>query len=138
MSALTFTNQQGTYTAAIYSGAVAPSVKSAITSVAVGSDVLLQSGPGRLVALVPHATYLTLSGVQFNAYDAGAPVSGGPIAASGHIPLGGLAAAAGVSGQVALAGVPVVLNIPFNSGLVVNSRSGQPGVTVVWTSGPSV
>lgn len=136
MSLVAFTNQDGTYTASIYSGAVAPTVTTGAPAVvAVGSDVLLQSGPGRLIAVVPHGTFLALSGVQTNLYDGAAAVSGGPIAASGHVYLGGLAAAYGVSGQITPAGTPVLINVPFNSGLVINSRSGQTGVTIVWSSG---
>ena len=138
MSATVFTSQQGNLTAAQYSGAVVPVVAGATGSVAVGSDVFLFSGPGRLQYIIPHQTYLSLSGVAINIYDGAAAVSGGPIAASGHIPLGGLFAGAGVSGQLILQNQPIPLGIPFNSGLVINSRSGQCGVTLVWSSGGAV
>lgn len=123
----------GVRAAAIYSGQVAPALTGAGGAVAAGSDVLLFSGNGRLNTLIPHATFLSLSGVAVNFYDAAAPVSGGPIAASGHLPLGSLPAAFGVSGQLVAAGTPLHLNVPFSGGLCVNSRSGQVGFTAVWT-----
>lgn len=124
----------GFQAASIYSGQVAPVLTGAPGAVANGSDVLLFSGQGRVSHIIPHASFLTLSGVQVNLYDASAPISGGPLATFGHIPLGGLAAGWGVSGQISPAGTPVVLNTPFSSGLCINSRSGQPGVTVVWAN----
>ncbi len=129
------TVQGGFKTAAIFSGAVAPALTSAPGAVAVGSDVLFQSGQGRLWAVIPHQSYLAMSGVLAQFYDAAAPVSGGPIPASGHIPLGAAAAAYGVSGQLTPAGIPFSFpgGIPFQSGLCYNSRSGQPGVTVIWS-----
>jgi hypothetical protein len=122
----------GFETAAIYSGQVAPSLTSAPGAVAVGSDVLFQSGPGRLISITPHQTFLSLSGQALPFYDGAAPVSGGPLPASGHIFLGGLPNGFGVSGQIVPAGIPIPINLTFNSGLCYNSRSGQPGVTVHW------
>ena len=120
---------------AIFSGQVAPTVaRSGGGGVTVtGSDVQLQLGAGRVNCLIPHQTTVALSGVQLNLYDAALPVSGGPIAASGHIPLGGLYGPSGVSGQIYAANDPILINQPFYSGLCLNSRSGQPGVTIVWT-----
>jgi hypothetical protein len=140
MPATSFSLQAGNITACQYSGAVVPAVAGpgAVGAVAVGSDVFLFSGPGRLQYIIPHATYLSLSGVAVNLYDGAAALSGGPIAAQSHIPLGGLAAGAGVSGQLIMAGVPIPMGVPFNSGLIINSRSGQTGVTIVWSSGPSI
>lgn len=138
MSALIYSTINGNYRAAQFSGAVAPAVTGAVGSVAVGSDVFLFSGPGVLNAVIPHQGFLTMSGVQLNIYDGAAAVSGGPIAASGHVPLGAVPAAFGVSGQLSAAGVPIIYNTPFNSGLIFNSRSGQTGVTIVWTSGNRV
>lgn len=126
----------GTKTGSIYSGQVAPALTGTSGGVAVGSDVLLQSGPGRLVGVLTHTTYLSLSGVAINFYDAAAPVSGGPVAASGHRPVGVVPGAYGVSGQVA---GPIFqpFNIPFLNGLCVNSRSGQVGFTASWVPEPN-
>src|SRR5690349_10676039 len=123
---------QGSFkSAAIFSGQVAPGLNAAPGAVAVGSDVLLQSGQGRLWAVIPHQTVLSLSGVAITLYDAAAPVSGGPLYTSGHIPLGGFGAPGGLSGQVTLANgiINFVGGVPFSSGLCVNSRSGQVGAT---------
>lgn len=118
----------------IYSGQVAPLVARSGPGMSfAGSDVQLQAGNGRLNAIIPHQTYLTLSGLNINLYDAALPVSGGPVVASGHIPLGGLPTGFGVSGQLAQANVPILFDIPFWSGLCINSRSGQIGCTVIWT-----
>ena len=124
----------GYKTNAIFSGAVAPLLaRSGSSNTVAGSDVLLQAGAGRLNAIIPHVSVLAMSGVAVNLYDAVTPVSGGPVPASGHIPLGGLVGAFGVSGQLTPANTPIPLNVPFYSGLCINSRLGQPGVTVVWT-----
>lgn len=123
----------------VWSGQVAPTVSySGTGAFAVGSDVMFQSGPGRLHAVIPHQSVLSLSGVQANFYDGAAPVSGGPVPASGHIFLGALPGGAGVSGQLTAGGTPFVFvgGVPFASGLCYNSRSGQPGITVVWASEP--
>lgn len=127
----------GFETNAVASGAVAPLVIRSggdAQVYIVGSDIMFQSGPGRLNHIIPHQTVMALSGVQATFYDAAAPVSGGPVLASGHILLGGLAAGYGVSGQILGAGIPIPINVPFTSGLCLNSRSGQPGMTVVWTA----
>ena len=126
----------GTRNGAIFSGQVLPNVSGSAGAVAVGSDVLFWSGAGRLTAVIPHQTVLTLSGVNAMFYDAGIPVSGGPIPASGHIPIGGLGVGAGVSGQDSPAGIPIFLGISFASGLCYNSRSGQTGITVSWSPDP--
>lgn len=129
----------GFETEAIYSGQVAPALTGTRNGAfAVGSDVMFCSGTGRLNAIIPHQTVFALSGVAGTIYDAARPVSGGPIAASGHIPLGNiLALPAGnkiaLSGDQLIAGVPQVIDVPFQSGLCYNSRSGQTGVTFVWT-----
>ena len=120
----------GTKTAAQFSGAVAPAVTASVTSV--GSDVCLFSGPGRLISMVPHQNFLTLSGVALAVYDSAIPVSGGPIPASGHVPLAVYPAAYGASGQLSTAGQLVEFFTPFANGLCFNSRSGQPGVTFTW------
>lgn len=125
----------GTVAAALFSGAVAPGLAAAPGAVAVGSDVLFFSGGGRLAAVIPHQAVFTLSGVGVSFYDSSVPVSGGPIPASGHIPLGGITAGAGqsLSGAVTPANTPIPIGTPFQSGLCYNSRSGQTGITVVWT-----
>lgn len=125
----------GFQTATIYSGQVAPSLTSAPGAVAVGSDVLLYSGAGRLNSVTTTASYFTLSGVVINLYDAAAPVSGGPIAASGHKVLAVVISphTTAASGALVPAGQVYSFSQPFTSGLCVNSRSGQMGVTVTWT-----
>lgn len=125
----------GYRTACLYSGEVAPTLTGARGAVAVGSDVLFVSGPGRINAIIAHQTIMVLSGVAGVFYDAPAPVSGGPIPASGHVPLCNVLAIGGapISGQQIVAGAVLNVNLPFHSGLCYNSRSGQPGVTVVWT-----
>lgn len=128
----------GTRRAAQYSGAVSPSIVGAAGTVAVGADVLVVSGPGRVISITPHQTYLSLSGVAISLYDGAGAVSGGPVAASGHIPLGGIPAAFGVSGQVVQSHVPIALNMPFFSGLCINSRSGQVGATISWMPDPTL
>lgn len=122
----------GGIAATFYSGMAAPALTGAYGAVAVGSDVLIFSGAGRLKDILTIGTILSLSGVQTTFYDAGAPVSGGPIPASGHRIIGVLPAAFGVSGQVLGPG-PFGYDIPFNSGLCFNSRSGQLGFTVTYT-----
>lgn len=128
----------GTRRAAQYSGAVAPAIVGTPGVITVGPDVQLASGPGRVISITPHQTVFTLSGVVLNLYDGAGPVSGGPVAASGHIPLGGLTAPGGVSGQVSLAQTPIPLGLPFFSGLCMNSRSGQPGATITWMPDPTL
>lgn len=126
----------GYNSACLYSGEVAPTLTGARGAVAVGSDVMFASGAGRLNCIIPHQAVMILSGVAGQFYDAAAPVSGGPIPASGHIPLVNSLFAAGSlqgSGTQVAAGVPINVNLPFNSGLCYNSRSGQTGFTVVWT-----
>lgn len=126
--------QGGFKTAAIYSGQVAPGLNAAPGAVAVGSDVLLQSGGGRLWKVIIHQAVLTLSGVNMPIYDGAAAVSGGPLYTSGHILLSALGGPGGASGQFTASGeVNFQGGLPFNSGLIVNSRSGQPGATFVWS-----
>jgi hypothetical protein len=94
--------------------------------------VLFFSGAGRVTGLTMHASYLALSGVVGMFYDASTPVSGGPIAATGHKPLFGTPGilAKVASGDFVQGGAFIPLNVPFTSGLCYNSRSGQVGVTV--------
>lgn len=130
------TTPGGLRSAAIYSGANAPGLTAATGAVAVGSDVLFWSGGGRLDTVAVHQQ--VQSGVNIVFYDSAAAVSGGPIYASGHVPLafvpGGLLTptASGLAFNVQ----PSVFQFgtPFFNGLVVNSRSGQVGFTVSFTS----
>lgn len=131
----------GFKSASFYSGAVAPSVLSAPNAFAVGSDVMLQSGAGRLDLIMAHASIQSGLGVTF--YDAAAPVSGGPIPASGHRVVGilppqfntavVLASGSADTGSPS-AGVPIPVGMVFFSGLCCNLKSGQPGFTANWTS----
>jgi len=128
------TAQGGTRAAAIYSGANAPGLTAAPNAVAVGSDVLFWSGAGRLAEVVLHGQQAAGTGITF--YDAAAPISGGPIYTSGHVPLAFIAGNTGqavVSGQPTLAGGVIPIGMPFRYGLCVNSRSGQIGYTVSWS-----
>ena len=137
----------GFYSASVYSGAVAPGLNCAPGAAAVGSDICFASGPGRLdtvVLWVDKAASGQQVGLTF--YDAAAPVSGGPIYASGHRILAnipsfmpqvvgaGLAVASGVESNFYPAfGTTISIDSVFQSGLCFNSRSGQPGFTVTWT-----
>jgi len=101
-----------------------------------GADCLIFSGPGRIKDIVLH-TQLA-SGLPIVFYDTGVVISGGPIAASGH-PI--VAVAPGTwAGGTPGSGTPILWNgtpygydIPFNSGLAVAVKSGQPGFTCVFT-----
>lgn len=126
-----YTNNGGFRTAAIYSGIIAgPSLAAAPGAVAAGSDTLLFSGAGRLNRIQPHVGLQ--SGVAVVLYDAAVAASGGPIVSSGHIVIGVVPPMTGLSGTLTLTN-PIEVNIPFNSGLCVATRSGCPGFTVSWT-----
>lgn len=130
------TTQGGTRTAAIYSGGNTPGLGAAPGAVAVGSDVLLFSGRGLLATVTPHIP-LT-SGVSINFYDAVAPVSGGPLYASGHIPLFSVTGNANQTSASGMGLFPLMaskidIGMPFSQGLCVNSRSGQVGFTVTFS-----
>jgi hypothetical protein len=131
----------GFMTATIHSGATAPGLNCAPGAVAVGSDVLLFSGAGRLDLVM--ALQSTQSGLPVSFYDSGVPVSGGPFPASGHKIVGVYpptnraagAAGSGLANPVdAAPGIPVQVSMPFFSGLCVATKSGQPGFTVNWTA----
>lgn len=128
-----------------YSGAVAPGLTGAPAAVAVGSDVLIFSGAGRLKTILQHQ--VMQSGLAVLFYDAGAPVSGGPIYTSGHKVIGRIEPtwnAAATAATVPASGVGAgfflnsfksplqVVDIPFQSGLCFNSASGQPGFTATY------
>ena len=137
----------GWFSDAIYSGAAVPGLNACYNGAfAVGSDVMLWSGAGRLDAVVPHLGSLhsgTVLSIRF--YDAGAPVSGGPLYASGHRPIWDspvyLAPLSGGGGILSSGQLPVVPDIsdpfwvsqPFASGLCFNCKSGQGGFTVFFT-----
>lgn len=126
----------GVNAACVYSGAVAPAPTSGVVVGITGSDVQFASGPGRLAVVVPHqTTVFSLSGQAIPFYDAVAPISGGPLPTSGHVLLAQINAPFGVSGQGgAGAGAGIRVDMPFLNGLCYNSRSGQTGVTVSWTT----
>lgn len=141
--------QNGFQTATFYSGGVAPGLTAAPGAVSVGSDTLLVSGAGRLDSVLLHQ-HTAQSGqlLPIVFYDAGAPVSGGPLYASGHKLVGFVPAYNNpVSGAVLSSGnlnpplpqfgVPIIFSMPFQSGLCFNSASGQAGFTVVWTPEPA-
>ena len=128
----------GTRASAIYSGANAPGLTCAPGAVAVGSDVLLFSGAGRLSTVVMHQ--VLASGVAINFYDAVAPISGGPLYTSGHIPMAFIPGNLGLGTFASGTAIPTspspgafIFNTPFTKGLCVNSRSGQPGFTVTFS-----
>ncbi len=137
----------GFNTATFYSGAVAPGLTGAPGAVAAGPDVLIFSGAGRLDSITlnpPFASGLLLATVF---YDAGTVSSGGPFAASGHKIVGwtpqlvslvsGYSPVSGNTGSAGLGdllvGVPRQVSVPFQSGLCVALKSGQPGLTVCFT-----
>lgn len=125
----------GSQAAAIYSGANAPGLGGATNAVAVGSDVLFHSGAGRLATISLHRVN-TADAVNITFYDAVAPVSGGPLASSGHIHLGTIPATLAISpasGQLMVPSVQIPIGMPFRQGLCVNSRSGQPGFTITFS-----
>lgn len=132
----------GFNTASIYSGAVAPSLTACPGAVAGGSDVLLFSGAGRLDLIMQHQP--VQSGLSIYFYDTGVVTSGGPFPSSGHKIIGvlpptwrvptGVTVASGQTNFVdSQPGFPIQVSMPFQSGLALNSRSGQAGVTVCWT-----
>jgi hypothetical protein len=101
----------------------------------VGPDILIASGAGRLdAAFFLDSALVSLSGQPVTFYD-GAPVSGGPLAASSHKVLGVLAPQAdtGTSGAALRGGKIVNFGFVFSSGLVHSTRSGQPGFSVSFT-----
>ncbi len=126
----------GTMLMAVNSGQVAP-VQTGLFSqggaaALVGSDIMFFSGAGRLGGAFLHQ-YAT-SGLPIIFYDAAAPVSGGPVATSGHKIIGILPAVfSGGTQTLPGTGGISIFGTPFTSGLCVNSRSGQNGFTVTWT-----
>lgn len=123
----------------IYSGmasgvSLAAAVANAGNAVAVGADVLLVSGAGKIKDVILHQQQLSGLGITF--YDAGIVASGGPFVSSGTkvvaiIPAGTTFITT-ASGLYQPLGNSQVFNFdkPFQSGLCVNLKSGQPGFTV--------
>lgn len=108
-------------------------------------DYLLQSGYGRLDYLLQHQNLQSGQGVIF--YDGSPATSGGPFALSGHKIVGlipptwsvpaGVTVASGQTNFVrAFDGAPIQVSMPFQSGLCVAIKSGQPGFTASWTPEP--
>jgi hypothetical protein len=109
-------------------------------------DFLLQSGAGRLdnYLLQPSTTLggvpnITSGGcVVF--YDSAVATSGGPYVLSGHKVVaittypGEYVTASGFGANPLN---PVFVEMPFQSGLCVALKSGQPGFTVAWSSEPA-
>lgn len=99
-----------------------------------GGEIMIYSGAGRLDSCIMHNQLS--SGLVATFYDAAIATSGGPFPLSGHKILfvtpptwaGGTASTSGS----ALAFNPnaVLIGQPFQSGLVVNIRSGNPGWTI--------
>jgi hypothetical protein len=102
-----------------------------------GADVQFVSGGGRLKDILINGL---ASGQACVFYDAALATSGGPFVASGHKVLGVIPAGTVVGavfgnpqGITAVPGQVIALDMPFNSGLCCNLRSGIPGFTVSWT-----
>ncbi len=101
-----------------------------------GYDVLIMSGAGRLNSVIQHTQLASGFAVLF--YDSAVPTSGGPFPASGHKIVGALPptyAAGVVSGVIPIAftGASVNIDFPFQSGLCVALKSGQPGFSYSFT-----
>lgn len=102
-----------------------------------GADVQFVSGAGRLKDILINGL---ASGQTCIFYDAPVATSGGPFVASGHkilgqIPAGGAIGAVfgNPQGLSVVPGQVIALDVPFNSGLCCNLKSGIPGFTVTWT-----
>jgi hypothetical protein len=120
-----------------YAGGVAPQAGAYLIS---GADAVIYSGPGRIKDIMLHTQMI--SGLPIYFYDANTVVSGGPFAASGHciVAIGpatwspaAAASGAGATSITPYTGAPYSFDIPFNNGLCVDVKSGQPGFTVVFT-----
>ena len=98
-------------------------------------DTLIYSGAGRVNNYIMHTQLL--SGIPAVIYDAALVTSGGPFGLSGHKfifstpPTWGGSAGSGVN----IPFNPAAQNVdmPFQSGLCVNTRSGNAGFTVSFT-----
>lgn len=135
----------GFQSACFHSGKVVPDLTAAPGAVAAGADVLLFSGAGRLDTLLVHQhTQASGTAVAIVFYDAAAVSSGGPFPGSGHKvicfapsfqnPVAGATLSSGsFLPNFPPYGVPVLVSVPFQSGLCYAGKSGQPGVSVSWT-----
>jgi hypothetical protein len=107
-----------------------------VFSGAVGPDILITAGEGRLDAAFFHdSAIIALSGQPVIFYDSAVAVSGGPLATSGHKVVGVLAPKAdtGISGAALRGGDVKTYGFPFSSGLCYTTRSGQAGWSVTYT-----
>ena len=136
--------QGGFWSASIFSGnaVLSGALTAAPLAVGTGYDVLLFSGPGRLDSIMAHQPMQSGQAIYF--YDAGAVSSGGPFVLSGHKIVGiypptwrvptGVAVASGQTNFVdSQPGIPIAVAQPFQSGLCVALKSGQPGFSAFWT-----
>lgn len=97
--------------------------------------VLVYSGAGRLNQVIlglglSGTNTMSLSGVPLFFWDGVIGASGGPFAASGHKLLAVFNGPGGVSGQIPLGGGPILVDLPFQSGLIARGSSGAPGFAV--------
>ncbi len=104
---------------------------------AADNDLLIFSGAGRLNSLLQITQLVSGQAVVF--YDSAIATSGGPFAASGHKIVGIIPSTfpgGAWSGNLIVpwTGTPVVVAMPFQSGLCVATRSGTPGFTASYTT----
>ena len=97
-------------------------------------DTLIYSGAGRVNSFTMHTQMQSGQAAVF--YDAAVATSGGPFGQSGHkwifsTPPTWGGAASGV--YIPFNPAATVVDMPFQSGLCVNLRSGNAGVTISWT-----
>lgn len=128
------------FSGALFSGTTQPAASVGAVQLSNAGEMLLFSGPGRLNSIVLHASVFVLSGPGTVFYDNGTLTSGGPFAASGHKILANTNApaayallGAAASGYLSPAGAVIAVDMPFASGLALNTKSGAPGFTVSWT-----
>ena len=125
----------GGQAATLYSGMVSGvsllGAPGAVNGLAGGADVLLVAGAGRLKDVLIHQSLISGQSIVF--YDAGVVSSGGPFPGSGTKIVGIIPASppAGLSGTFVAAG-PYLFDVPYQSGLCVNLKSGQAGFTATF------
>jgi hypothetical protein len=122
--------QGGQMAGTVYSGILAGgNVGAIVGGVAAGPNFMFWSGGGRLCSVIPFG--LVVSGtvaVQF--YDSSQITSGAPFIASGHKILGELISAP--NGANSYTKQPIVLNVPFQSGLCCIAPAACQAFTVTW------
>lgn len=125
----------GGRTATVWSGnavlsGVLPSVPGAANIG--GYDLMVYSGGGRLKSVLPLG--VQTSGTNITFYDAATVSSGGPFAASGHKGLAFIPGNVqqGNSGLVTVVNYIYQVDAPFQSGLCVALKSGQPPFSFTW------